>query len=110
MKQEILENKIWTFELETIDDDTMVIARSEDGTFAEWIDFDHCRLEPVDHAEVENLTEDEVDAIREKVNSDLEELARETGYIIGTNDEGYDGTLEYAGDDEDLAEKIRGMY
>lgn len=112
MTNVILENNVWEFSLDNIDGDTLVAVKKENGSFAVWIDFDHCRIGEC--AECENLNGDEVEAILDKINADLEEIAMESGYTVGMKDSGYglvyDGTLEYVGDDEDIAEKIRNMY
>lgn len=112
MKKINVLGKEWSVELEDmIEGDTLVIAKSGHKIFVEWIDFNFCRLEMVDHAQgCENLTDEEHEALRDRINGDLEKIARAAGYRIGANNYGYDGTLEYVGDDEELAAKIRGLY
>lgn len=118
MKKMNVLGKEWDVELECMleeydeaENDTLVIARSGDKVFVEWIDYGHCRLETVDHAQgCENLSEEEYEELRYRINTDLENAAIEAGYLVGYSDCGFNGTLEYAGDDEELAKKIRALY
>lgn len=111
MKKINVLGKKWSVELLDLEFEMLVIARRGDKFFVEFIDFCFCRLEPSNHAiGCENLTDEEYEAIRDRINEDLEEIAIESGYTIRTVDGRYDGTFEYVGDDIDLAEKIRGMY
>lgn len=110
MKQKTINGKIWEFDIDDVDGDILITAKNGDSTFADWLDMGHCCLTTVDHAACENLAEDDEVAIRKKINADLEELAVANGYTPGGNYYGYAGTLEYAGDDNELAEKIMNLY
>ena len=44
MKREIINGKIWEFDTDIIEGDVLIIAKSGDSTFADWVDMEHCRL------------------------------------------------------------------
>lgn len=103
--------RIWEVEMETVENDLLVIAKSGDKTFCDWVDCGHFKLADVDHADgCENLTEKEEDEIREAINEEFKETAEKIGYTAGYNNCGYDGTLEDAIDDEAAQDALKSVF
>lgn len=113
MKIEIINGKAWDVHADVIEGDILIVAESGDSVFADWVDTEWCRLIRTDHAECENLSEEDEEALREKFDLDLRALALAAGYDVGASDliaYGYDGTLEDASEDKELANRIIAFF